>query len=113
MNRNTYHRAQNAVVALALLVLLMLPAPASAAPVASTPPAGARCDAVAYYASTWGNDVMGRGTTASPYRTFHHSTIMVVANARSRSGTACVSAMYRDSAGRLAFVPFYRFPYSK
>ena len=102
-----------AIAAAAIVTLLLLPAPASAAPVASTPAAGVSCDAVAYYASAWGNDVMGRGTTASPYRTFRHSTIMVVANARSRTGTACVSAMYRDSAGRIAFVPFYRFVYSK
>ena len=106
-------RIINAIAAAAIITLLLLPAPASAAPVASPPAAGVRCDAVAYYASAWGNDVMGRGTTASPYRTFHHSTIAVVANARSRTGTACVSAMYRDSAGRLAFVPFYRFVYSK
>lgn len=102
-----------AIAAAAIVTLLMLPAPASAAPVASTPAAGVRCDAVAYYASAWGSDNHGQGTTARPYRSFRHTTIMVVANARSRTGTACVSAMYRDSAGRLAFVPFYRFPYSK
>jgi hypothetical protein len=107
------NRILTAIAAAVIVTMLMLPAPASAAPVASTPAAGVRCDAVAYYASAWGNDVMGRGTTASPYRTFRHSTIAVVANASRSTGTACVSAMYRDSAGRLAFVPFYQFTYSK